>query len=293
MSRRRRGAATPLLLLAPVIACVTVFYLGPILFAGFTSFQADGTTMRGAEFVGAAHYRSLLADPRFHNAVVVTLVFTAGTVAATYALGLALALLLNRDFPGQRFLASLLIIPWTMPLVVVAVVWGWLMDYQFGIFNYLLQRLGIASQPVGFLTDPDVALFSVGAAQTWRLFPLAMVFLLAALKTIPVELYEAARVDGANAVQAFRHVTLPGIRSTSMALLLLLAIWAFGRVFTIVFVMAGGGPAGATETLVIQTYLEAFRYFRLERASALGVITLLVSATLTLLWLRVAAGRDA
>ena len=154
-------------------------------------------------------------------------------------------------------------------------------------------RIRIAAQPVGFLTDPDVALFSVGAAQTWRLFPLAMVFLLAALKTIPVELYEAARVDGANAVQAFRHVTLPGIRSTSMALLLLLAIWAFGRVFTIVFVMAGGGPAGATETLVIQTYLEAFRYFRLERASALGVITLLVSATLTLLWLRVAAGRDA
>jgi multiple sugar transport system permease protein len=291
--RAARIGTGPLVLLLPVMVCIAVFYAGPILFAIWSSFQAEGAAMGGSGSVGAKHYLSLFGDPRFHNAAFVTLVFTVGTVAATYGLGLLLALLLNRGFPGQRVVGGLLIIPWTMPLVVVAVVWGWLLDYQFGVVNYLLERWGLIERPLGWLTDPDMALWSVGAANVWRLFPLAMVTLLAALKAIPQELYEAASVDGASRWQSFVNVTLPGIRSTTVALVLLLAIWAFGRVFTIVFVMAGGGPAGATETLVIQTYLEAFRYFRLERASALGVITLVVSAVLTLVYLKVSRDKAA
>jgi multiple sugar transport system permease protein len=112
-----------------------------------------------------------------------------------------------------------------------------------------------------------------------------MVTLVAALKAIPQELYEAAAIDGANGWQSFWNVTMPSIRSTTVTLVLLIAIWAFGRVFTIVFVMTGGGPAGATETLVIATYLEAFRFFRLERASALGAMVLTISVVLTLLYL--------
>ncbi len=285
--RAPRIGTLPLVLLLPVVVCIVVFYAGPILFAIWSSLQREGTATGATDFVGAAHYLSLFGDRRFHNAALITLVFTVGTVAATYLLALLLALLMNRGFPGRRVVGGLLIIPWTMPLVVVAVVWGWLLDYQFGVINYLLERWGLIDKPIGWLTDPDMALWSVGAANVWRLFPLAMVTLLAALKSIPQELYEAAEVDGANRWQSFLYVTLPGIRSTTVALVLLLAIWAFGRIFTIVFVMAGGGPAGATETLVIQTYLEAFRYFRLERASALGVITLVVSAALTLVYLKV------
>ncbi len=289
-SPRKRGpriGTLPIVLLLPVVVCIAIFYAGPILFAVWQSLQKGGAAMGDPGFAGTAHYLSIFGDARFHNAASITLVFTVGVVVATYALGLGLALLLNKGFPGQRLVGGLLIIPWTMPLVVVAVIWAWLLDYQFGIVNYLLERWGIIGRPIGWLTDPDVALWSVGAANVWRLFPLAMVTLLAALKAIPHELYEAAEVDGADRWHAFRYVTLPGIRSTTIALVLLLAIWAFGRIFTIVFVMAGGGPAGATETLVIQTYLEAFRYFRLERASALGVITLVVSAILTLVYLKV------
>ena len=115
-----------------------------------------------------------------------------------------------------------------------------------------------SSHQVGFLTDPAIAIWSVGIAQVWRLFPLAMVTLLAALKAIPLDLYEAAVIDGAGTAQAFRFITLPAIRATTVALVLLLGIWAFGRAFTIIFVMTGGGPAGATETLVVQTFLEGF-----------------------------------
>ena len=185
---------------------------------------------------------------------------------------------------------SALLIPWTMPLVVVAVVWGWLLDYQFGAVNYVLERAGIVSHQVGFLTDPAIAIWSVAIAQVWRLFPLAMVTLLAALKAIPPDLYEAAVIDGAGTLQAFRFITLPAIRATTVALVLLLGIWAFGRAFTIIFILTGGGPAGATETLVVQTFLEGFRNFHLERASAMGTIILVLSIVFTLFYLR--ANRD-
>ena len=282
-----RGAALPHVLLAPITLAIALFYFGPIAFGVWASFQADGTTMTGGRFVGGEHYASLLRDRRFHGSIWITTVFTVSTVAATYVCGLAAALLLNRRFAGSRIVGSALLVPWTMPLVVVAVVWGWLLDYQFGAVNYVLQQLGLARRSVGFLTDPDLALWSVGIAQVWRLFPLAMVTLLASLKAIPRELYEAAEVDGAGFWQSLWFVTLPGLRSTTTALVLLIAIWAFGRAFTIIFVMTGGGPAAATETLVVQTYLEAFRYFRLERASALGSFVLVLSAIFTMLYLRV------
>jgi multiple sugar transport system permease protein len=274
-------------LLTPVLAFLLIFYIGPMAFDLWASVRSDGGALsaRGT-FVGLAHYRSVLVDPRIWSSASVTIVFTVAVVLTTYGVGLAAALTLNRKFFGRDVIGSLLLIPWTMPLVVVAVVWGWLLDYQFGVVNYTLEQLGLVAQPVGFLTDTDLALTSVGAAQVWRLFPLAMVILLAALKAIPQELYEAAAIDGANRLQSFWYVTLPSIRSTTVALVVLIAIWAFGRVFTIVFVMTGGGPAGATETLVIATYLEAFRFFRLERASALGALVLAVSIVLTSLYLR-------
>ncbi len=292
MMRRlpRRILTAPNLLLAPIIFCLSCFYLGPIVFGVWASFQEEASTMEGGRFAGLAHYQSLVVDPQFYESLKITVVFTLSTVLATYIVGLLLAMFVNGNFRGRAMFSGAMLIPWTMPLVVVAVVWGWLLDYQFGAVNYVLQQIGLARRPIGFLTDPDVALWSVGIAQVWRMFPLAMVTLLAALKAIPNDLYEAVAVDGASKLQAFRFVTLPQIRPTTMALILLLGIWAFGRAFTILFVMTGGGPAGATETLVVQTYLEAFRYFHLERASALGTIVLILSAVLTVFYLR--AQRD-
>jgi multiple sugar transport system permease protein len=284
------GRWTPYAFLVPLLLGIALFYLGPILFGVWASFQADGTVMTGGGFVAFEHYGYLLRSAQFRESLIVTVLFTVASVAATFTIGLGAALLLNRPFPGSSFVGSTLLIPWSMPLVAVAVVWGWLLDYQFGAVNFVLHQLGLITKSVGFLTNPSIALWSVTAAQVWRLFPLAMVMLLGALKAIPRELYEAAYVDGAGTWQAFRFITMPGIRSTTNALVLLLAIWAFGRAFTIVFVMTGGGPARATETLVIHTYLEAFRLFHLERASALGTLVLILSAIFTVFYLR--ARRD-
>ena len=291
----RRGVnrrAEGLFYLTPMLLCLAGFFLGPILFGLWSAFQANGTSASGGQFVGFAHFAALLADPRLHASAWITVTFTVGTVAATYGLGLAAAMLLTRHFVGRQIVGALFVVPWTMPLVVVAVVWGWLLDYQFGAVNYVLESLGLRQQPIGFLTDPNVALWSVGVAQVWRLFPLAMITLLGALRSIPSDIYEAARVDGAGGWQTFRFVTLPAIRAPSSALLLLLGIWAFGRVFSIIYVMTGGGPAGATETLVVRTYVEAFSFFQLERASALGVLILVASIILTLLYLRVSRSED-
>lgn len=280
------GRWTPYIFLLPLLVGIVVFYVGPIVFGVWTSFQADGTAMTGGRFVAFEHYRYLLRSPQFRESLMVTVMFTVLSVTATYVLGLGAALLLNKPFPGSSIIGSTLLIPWSTPLVAVAVVWGWLLDYQFGAVNYLLQQAGLITKSVGFLTDPSLALWSVTAAQVWRLFPLAMVMLLGALEAIPPELYEAAHVDGAGSWHAFRFITMPGLQSTTSALVLLLAIWAFGRAFTIVFVMTGGGPARATETLVIHTYIEAFRLFHLERASALGSIVLILSGIFTVFYLR-------
>lgn len=289
-SPSRAAASTsdyhPIFYVGPVSVAILLFYVGPILFGVWSGFQANATAMTGGEFVGFTHYKSLAQDPQFHNSMRVTLVFTIATVIGTYVAGLLAALLLNAEFVGRSLVGSILVIPWTMPLVVVGVVWGWLLDYQFGAINYLLEVSGVSSGQIGFLTDTRIALWSVAIAHVWRLFPLAMVTLLAALKAIPGDLYEAAMVDGATRWQTFRHVTIPGLRSTSSALLLLLGIWIFGRAFVITFIMTGGGPAGASETLAIQTYLEAFRYFALERASALGTLVLVVAMILTAFYIR-------
>jgi multiple sugar transport system permease protein len=277
--RRWRGAAqTPYLFLAPTVITLALVFVLPVAYGIWASFQADGTAAAGGRWVGIQNYRAALSSPTFRDAVVVSVLFTMASVAGSYLAGLGAALLLHQRFPGRTLIGGALIVPWAMPFVVAAVVWSWLFDFQYGLFNYLVQQIGLTAGRVGWLTDPRVALWSVTVVQVWKLFPLGMVMLLAGLKSIPPDLYEAARVDGAGHWRSFISITLPGLSAISLVLILLQTIWAFGRSFTAIFVMTGGGPAGATETLVIRTFLEGFRFFHLELASALGVIILLISA---------------
>lgn len=291
-ARRMMSAAwTPYLYLAPTILTLSLVFLLPLLYGIWASFQGDGSAANGGRFIGVQNYRIALSSSTFRESLTVSVVFTVVSVAAGYLAGLGGALLLNQKFPGRSVAGAALIVPWAMPFVVAAIVWGWLLDFQYGLVNYLATVTGLSAAPIGWLTDPKVALFSVTIVQVWKLFPLAMVMLLAGLKSIPQELYEAARVDGAGRWRSFLAITLPGLRGVSLVLILLLTIWAFGRSFTAIFVMTGGGPAGATETLVIRTFLEGFRSFHLELASALGVIIMLISAVFTALYFW-SLGRD-
>ncbi len=289
----RGGRAAPYLFLGPAVFTVLLVFLVPIALGIWMSFQADGSTLSSSRWVGIENYVKLFRDPGFAHSVLVSMIFTAGSVAGAYAVGLIAALLLNRAFPGNSILSGIVIIPWAMPYVAAAMIWSWLFDYQYGLFNYLLSLVGLAHGKVGFLTDPHLALWAVIMVQIWKLFPLAAVLLLAGLKTIPAEQLDAARVDGAGAWGIFRHVTLPGLRPITVVLVLLLTIWVFGRSFTVIYVMTGGGPVDATLNLVLMTFQQGFQLFHLSRAAALGTVMLCISVIFALFYRRFLETRPA
>ncbi len=283
---------TPVILISPSLILFAALLLFPILRGLVLSFYDAGLlTPPGMEkFVGLRNYARLLSDPAFWSSLRVTVVYTCWVVAGAYLIGLATALLLHPRFGGRTVLRLLTFLPWAVPEVVAVLVWRWMFDYQYGVVNFFLRTLGVISANQGWLTVPQLALPAVVAVTIWKQFPLATLMLLAGLQAIPEHLYEAARIDGANRYQEFWHVTLPGLRPVNVVLVLLLVLYSFKRV-TLVYVLTGGGPAAATETLSIQTYLQAFKFFQVGYGSAIGSSMFLVMLAFTVLYFIVRSRR--
>lgn len=231
--------------------------------------------------VGLGSYVQVLTDPATWQSAYVTAVYTVGSVAPAFLIGLATALLLNEQFRGRRWLRGLMLLPWAVPGVLVSILFLWLLDSSYGVVNYLLRSLGLIRADVAWLSSEETALFSVILATVWKSFPFFTLTLLAALQSIPLTLYEAARMDGASRAKEFCFVTWPGIQVPAVLALVLNGLWAF-REFDIIFATTGGGPARATETLGIRAYIEAFSYFEMARASVLGVLMLAIALLLVL-----------
>jgi multiple sugar transport system permease protein len=222
-------------------------------------------------FVGLENYVKLTFDGFFQRAVVNSFVFTGGSVAVKLVLGMAMALVLTSGIRFRSFWTGVLLIPWVAPTVVSALNFLWIYDGSLGVLNYLLVRVfRILPQGVGWLSEPGTAMASVIAVNVWRGFPFFGISFLAGMKAIPGELYEAAAVDGATAIQRFRHVTLPGIRTIMIIVLLLSTIWTFND-FAIVYILTKGGPGGATTVLPVFTYEMAFGAQRLGEAIAVAL----------------------
>ena len=212
-------------------------------------------------------------------------VYTLGTLIPAFLIGLGAALLFHRAFPARRWLRSLMLLPWAVPGVIVSITFLWMLDASYGVVNSILRRLGLLSTDLAWFVDADTAMFAVIVPTVWKSFPFFAITLLAALQAVPQTLYEAARVDGASAWQQFRFVTWPGIRRPALLAVLLNALWTF-REFDIIYASTGGGPAGATETLGILVYREAFGSFRFGTAAALGVLMLATAGVVVLLSMR-------
>jgi multiple sugar transport system permease protein len=197
--------------------------------------------------------------------------------------GLGLALLLNSDIRGRRIFVSFLLIPLVMPPIVISLSWKMMYDYGWGVVNYLLSLLGL--EPVYWLSDPAIALYAIIFTDVWHLTPFVMLIFLAGLQSLPTEPYEAAQIDGASHWQVFRDVTLPLLRPTILVVLLLRTIDG-SKVFDKVFVMTGGGPGTATETLITHIYRNAFRGLDLGYAAAMSFMMLIVLAVLGTIYIR-------
>ncbi|MFI8965134.1 carbohydrate ABC transporter permease [Streptomyces sp. NPDC053493] len=238
------------------------------------------------EFTGLDNYADALTGGQFLGTLGWTLVWTVSCVSVTFALGLGLANMLNRRIAGRSVYRMLLILPWAVPGFVSVFAWRFLYDERRGILNQLLAGGGIDAVP--WLNDPTWAKFSVIAVNVWLGVPFMMVALLGGLQSIPGELYEAAEMDGAGALQRFRHITLPGLRSVSTTVILLSTIWTF-NMFPVIFLLTRGGPGEATQILVTQAYKFSFEISPRDYAqsSTWGVLILILLMVFAAVYRRV------
>jgi multiple sugar transport system permease protein len=277
------------LLLLPGLCIVAFMALYPLARAILLSFSTYHLLHpeQGSRFAGMANFVRVVSDPQFGRIMTNTLVYVSACVVGSYFVGLSTALLLNAKFIGRKVARSLVIIVWAVPSVVTCIIWMYMYNPQWGVISYFLMKLGLIQEPLRWLADMNAAMWGVVIASIWKTFPFATVSLLGGLQTIPEELFEAARMDGTSPLQLFRYVTLPHLGTITNIVILLFTIWTI-RNFEYIYIMTEGGPGKATTTIVIQTYRQAFQSFDFAGAAAIGVISLVISLILSIIYSRLA-----
>lgn len=255
-----------LLLLAPALAVLAGVTLYPAASVLWLSLRRRVPVFGVDEFVGLAHYGFLAGDPGFWNAIRVTATFLAGSVALEVVLGVAAAVAMQRQQRWRAVTMGLLLLPWCLPGVVTARVWEWLYHPSAGLLNRVL-----GGRAVNWLGDPSLALGALIAADVWRTMPFVALLAYARLVALPAEIYEAAAVDGARGVTAFRKITLPLLLPVLLVALLFRTLDAL-RAFDLMFVLTAGGPAGTTETLTLLAYRHLFQMLQLGLGSAISTV---------------------
>lgn len=261
---------TTAIMLAPSILLILLVIAFPMVQGFWLSFT-DGSLLKGGKFVGLRNYVQLLTDPAFWLSLRFSLIFAIANVVGCYALGLGLALLMQKDFPGRGILRVALLLPWIVPSLVAIFSWRWLINDEAALFNQIIKAFG--GNPVYFLSDSNWAITMVIVIKIWRSFPFMLLSLLAALQSIDRSLYEAAQIDGATAWQSFWHVTMPAISGVSVVLWLLMTIWTVND-FDTPWLLTKGGPANATESLVVQAFRFTFARNDVGMGTAVSFVTL-------------------
>jgi multiple sugar transport system permease protein len=282
--RDMRKEWTAYLFLAPGLILFAIFTVFAVVYSFYLSFHEWNILEPAKPFVFLDNYARLFADRRFHRAVFNTVYYTALAVPLTMMAGLSIALLLN-NIRFKGIYRTLYYIPTITPLVVAAIIWKWVYQGDYGLLNYFLSSLGIIDRPILWLSDPNLAMPAVIIMSVWGGAGYHMVIYLAGLQAIPVEYYDAAKVDGASSWQQLRHVTVPLLTPTTFFLLITSIIGSF-QVFTQIYIMTNGGPLGRTSTIGFYLYEKAFRQFQMGYASAMAYALFAMIFIFTLIQLR-------
>lgn len=273
---RFRDAAEPWLYLSPGLAVVILVMLVPLAVGISYSFQhyvVFEPFKRG--WIGLENYHRMLGDPSFWRSLVNTFRWTVWSVGLQFFLGLGLALLLNQPFPGRRIYQSLVFLPWAVPTFLSGLNWEWLFNPIIGPLPHWMAAVGLLESPRNILSDPNLALYGPIVAMVWWGIPFFAITLLAALRSIPGDLYEAASIDGASKVQQFRHITVPFLLPTVAITVMLRTVWV-ANFPDLIFVMTGGGPANATQILPSYIFTTAYRGLNFGYASTLATVLMLL-----------------
>lgn len=275
----------PYALLSPAVLVTLVIVFFPMVQAAWMSLhQYILFKPRDISFIGLKNFTMALQDEVFWISLGHTVLWIGITVPAQLLIGLVTALLLNQRFFWRPLARALIIIPWALPSVVIALMWVWIYDSNYGILNDLLLRLNMVQSAIPWLADPDTALYAIILTLTWQGFPFFAVMILAALQAIPASYYEAAAIDGASALQQFRHITLPGIAGVVMTAVLLRIIWVANSI-DIIYVMTGGGPGYTTYTLPLYAFIKARTSLDFGYGSALAVMFTVMLLGIVVLYL--------
>jgi multiple sugar transport system permease protein len=273
--------------LVPAVVYLALFFGYPVVqnaLMGFQEYTTRTFYTGEAPFVGLDNYVTVLSSGLFSTALLNTVLFTVGSIAGQFVIGLGIALFFHRRFPLSGFLRSLLLLPWLIPLIVSSAVWRWILDQDNGVLNQFLGSLGIADNP-GWLTSTSLALLTVIGVNIWLGIPFNTTILYGGLQDIPQELYEAAALDGATGWRAFRHVTWPLLRPVVNVVLVLGVVYTI-KVLDLILGLTGGGPANASQTIATQAYHLSFREFRFGEGAAMGNVLIIISLVFALLYLR-------
>lgn len=269
----------PYVFLIPSLSILFAFLLFPLFWNVYISLHdvSLSTILKEWKYVGSKNFLNLFSDPDFYTSLRVTLAFVGGSVALQFGIGLLMATLLNQRLRGSNIFRAVLIIPWTVSAVITGFSFKFIFDDTFGVLNYGLQQIGI--EPVGWLSDPNMVIWTIVIANTWYGTPFTLLFITAGLFSINPVMYEAALIDGATKFRSFFYITLPMLKPFIIINLILITMWSI-NFFDLQLVMTGGGPLFASSTASLYMYKQAFEFGLLSKGAATGIFLVIINLTL-------------
>jgi multiple sugar transport system permease protein len=286
-AERRLG----ILLILPTAAVMGVMILFPFAYAIWLSFFRKSSIVPGSSFVGFDNYIYLFKRGEFWQSFINGTIWTGISVGVTIAIGVALAVLLHQNFRGRSIVRGMILFPYMIPLIVATLLWQWMFNDLYGVTNHFLMSIGLIRTPISWFGNPFYAMVSCILITIWKFFPFVVIVILARLQTIPEELYEAAKVDGASAWQRFWTITLPQLKSVLIIVILLRVLWTYKN-FDVIWMLTKGGPLISTQNLPIYAYKTAIPSMLMGRGAAIAVTIFVPLAVLGFLYLRIVKRKE-
>jgi len=273
------------LLLSPTLLLIIFFILAPLLVNVFMSLTDQEFFSIKYKFVGIYNYLKIFADVDFSKSLLRSFFWVFGNMLIQVILSFFFALILNKSRGGRSLMTILVMLPWFTPTIIITVMWKWMLNSSFGVINYLMLALNLSKSPINFLGDPSTAFYSLIIINSWQWFPFFCVLILAALQMIPLELEEAARVDGANNLKQFYYIKMPFIQPTLSTVGLIAMLMGF-NIFDSIWFLTKGGPGRVSTTMPVYIYETGFKAFKLGMASAQSTVVMLILMGLVAIYLR-------
>ena len=278
-----------LLMILPAIAFLSFFIFYPLFQGGVMAFQNYSLfNLKDIRFIGLDNFRTIITSKSVNFWLILfnTLKWTVLSLVLQFLLGFLLAMMLRKPFKGRSVYCGFVFYPWALCGFAIGLIWSWLFNGQFGVINDLLLKLGIIKENIGWLSNPKIAMYSVVVSNVWYGIPYFGIMLLAALQSVPSDLYEAAKLDGANGIQQLFHITIPYIKPTIISTVLLRSMWIVNFP-DLIYAMTNGGPVNSTHILGTMMINKVYKEFDYGQGSAYGVIIMVLLLIYAVLYLRV------